>query len=192
VHGAGAHSLWREVEPRVSSRGHPVPCSAIRFQALLRVSAAPACTTATRSRPSAESATCIETSVPPFGFGRSKRPTRVTERKSLSSSRRACGCPKPCAGHATCRYSWSRPLRRSCRRTLLTWVVVRVGRGRSLRRAGPRTCSSPSGDPRFGAAWELPVRSDDVAGVTAGVAFEVVLVFGFGLPEAGARQSRGE
>src|SRR3954470_17881410 len=40
-----------------------------------------------------------------------------------------------------------------------------------------------SGDPRFGAAWELPVRSDDVARVTAGVAFEVVLVFGFGLPE---------
>jgi hypothetical protein len=35
MHGAGAHSLWRRVQPRVSRRGHPVPCTAIRFQALL-------------------------------------------------------------------------------------------------------------------------------------------------------------
>ncbi len=30
-----AHRLWIGVQPRVSRRGHPVPCSAIRFQALL-------------------------------------------------------------------------------------------------------------------------------------------------------------
>jgi hypothetical protein len=35
VHDTGAHSLWRRIQPRVSSRGHPVPCSAIRSQALL-------------------------------------------------------------------------------------------------------------------------------------------------------------
>jgi hypothetical protein len=30
-----AHRLWIGVQPRVSRRGHPVPCSAIRCQALL-------------------------------------------------------------------------------------------------------------------------------------------------------------
>jgi hypothetical protein len=35
VHDTGARSLWIGVQPQVSRRSHPVPCSAIRFQALL-------------------------------------------------------------------------------------------------------------------------------------------------------------
>ena len=32
VHDTGARSLWIGVQPQVSRRSHPVPCSAIRFQ----------------------------------------------------------------------------------------------------------------------------------------------------------------
>src|SRR4051794_9863439 len=35
VHGTGALSLWMGVQLRVSSRSHPMPCTAIRFRALL-------------------------------------------------------------------------------------------------------------------------------------------------------------
>jgi hypothetical protein len=37
VRDTGARSLWIGVQPQVSRRSHPVPCSAIRFQALLVV-----------------------------------------------------------------------------------------------------------------------------------------------------------
>jgi len=40
VHDAGAHRLWIGVQPRVSRRSHPAPCSAIRFQALLSIARA--------------------------------------------------------------------------------------------------------------------------------------------------------
>ena len=35
VHDTGARILLIGVQPRVSRRSHPVPCSALRFQALL-------------------------------------------------------------------------------------------------------------------------------------------------------------
>jgi hypothetical protein len=35
VHDTGARSLWIGVQPQVSRRSHPVPCTAIRSQALL-------------------------------------------------------------------------------------------------------------------------------------------------------------
>ncbi len=35
THDTGAHRLWIGIQPQVSRRSHPVPCSAIRFQALI-------------------------------------------------------------------------------------------------------------------------------------------------------------
>jgi hypothetical protein len=48
--------------------------------------------------------------------------------------------------------------------------------------------SAASRGHRVGAARELPVRSDEVARGAVGVPFEVVLILGFGLPEATGRR----